>query len=308
MPLVRARIPARIEDEILFAADHTCSICATRYKDVQIHHIDGDPSNNNRANLIVVCLDCHSRVTGRRGLGRTYTRGELRRYKRNWETRVRALRGAHKSIAGQRQKQLVSQIDLIICEILACDKNIGRASQLLDLLYELNLWRGNRQITSSIVEGLHHLALMTGLGSSRLSGKVAETLWQLCWHFVGPDSVTMGKNGLALVFECVDALGTLAEFNCMVGHGRKAATTIAEQLENFFAVGVWYGNRRIVNAVMRACERARRECYIHNRIDFRPGLTSLKRSVRRMRRELAREHPTWRNQIRRLERFLANPS
>jgi len=303
MPRPRVPIPPNVEDEVLFLADHTCCICTTRFKDVQIHHIDGDHSNNGLDNLAVVCLDCHSRLTGRRGLGRAYTCGEVRRYKRNWEARVRATRGAHQSITGQRQKQLVSQIDLIVCEILACEKDAVRAAQLLDVLYELNLWRGSRQITGSIVEGLGHLAIMTGLGS-RLSGKVAETLWQVCWHFVGPDRVSMDKDGLALVLKCIDALGDLAKFNCMGGHGRKAATVIAERLENFFGVGLWYAKRKIVNAVAKNCEEAARECYAQGRVDFRPGLTSLRRSVRKMRRELIKERPTWRHQIRRLERFL----
>jgi hypothetical protein len=114
----------------------------------------------------------------------------------------------------------------------------------------------------------------------------------------------MTRNDLLLVLKCVDALGTLAEFNCMIGHGREAATTIAEQLENFFGLGLWYGRRVIVNAVMKACEDAGQECYTANRIEFRPGLTSLRYSVRKMRRQLAKAQPGWRHQIRRLNRFL----
>jgi hypothetical protein len=304
MPLQRKPIPTSVEGKILYLADHTCSICTTRYKDVQIHHIDEDPANNDPANLIVVCLDCHSRITGRRGLGKGYTVGEVRSYKRSWEARVRVSRGAYKSISAPRQKQLITQIDLIVCEILACEKNVARADELLDLLYELNLWRGSRQLTTSIVEGLHHLAIMTGLGSSRLSGKVAETLWKVCWHFVGPDRVSMNRTDLALVLDCVDALGTLAEFNCMMGHGQKAATTIAEQLENFFNVGVWYGQRRIVRAVTNACEEALHECYAQDRIDFMPGFKSLRQSMRKMCRALLKEQPGWQQESNRLERLL----
>lgn len=304
MPPQRRAIPTRVEGKILFLADHTCSICTTRYKDVQIHHIDEDPANNDPTNLIVVCLDCHSRITGRRGLGRAFTVEEVRSYKRSWEARVRASRGAYKSIGAPRRKQLITQIDLIVCEILACEKNVARANELLDLLYELNLWRGSQPLTKSIVEGLHHLAVMTGLGSARLSGKVAETLWKVCWHFVGPDRVSMNRTDLALVLDCVDALGTLAEFNCMMGHGRKAAIIIAEQLENYFKVGVWYEQRRIVGAVTKACEKAVLECYAQNRIDFMPGLKSLRQSIRNMRRVLIKELPGWRRQIRGLEQLL----
>jgi hypothetical protein len=304
MASARRRIPARVEEEILFLADHTCSICTTRYKDVQVHHIDGDPSNNDLKNLVIVCLDCHSRITGGRGLGRSYTRGEVRRYKRSWEARVRAMRGAHKSVSVPRQKQLITQIDLIVCEILACEKNVLRANELLSLMYELNLWRGSRQVTSSIVDGLHHLAVMTGLGVPRLSGKVAETLWKVCWHFIGPDRVPMSKADLEVVLECVDALGTLAEFNCMMGHGKKAAIIISEQLENYFRVGLWYGKRQIVNAVTKASEEAMGECYTQNKVDFRPGLNSLKQSVQRMGRALTKAQPRWRRQSRRLSHLL----
>jgi hypothetical protein len=39
----RSTIPLTIADEVLFASDHTCCICRVRNKDVQIHHIDGNP-------------------------------------------------------------------------------------------------------------------------------------------------------------------------------------------------------------------------------------------------------------------------
>jgi hypothetical protein len=171
---------------------------------------------------------------------------------------------------------------------------------------ELSAISSQRLAVSSwlCVEGLHHLAIMTGLGSPRLAGQVAETLWKVCWHFVGPDKVSMNRADLGLVLECVDALGALAEFNCMVGHGRKAARIIAAQLENYSEVGLWYRQRRIVSAVADACAEALRECYTEGKVDFKPGLTTLRRSVRRMRRGLARQQPGWHVQSRRLGQLL----
>jgi hypothetical protein len=115
----------------------------------------------------------------------------------------------------------------------------------------------------------------------------------------------MDKHGLSLVLECVYGLGTLAEFNCMLGHGSVAASVIAGQLENFYGVGLWYGKRKIVIAVTKAFEDARRECYMKNRVDFRPGLTSMRRSVRKVRKELIIAQPTWRDQLRQLDQLSA---
>jgi hypothetical protein len=81
----RLRIPQDISDRLMYLNRHTCCICHTSRKHVQIHHIDGNNSNNVPYNLAVLCLDCHSLVTGDGGLGRSYTPGEVSLYKSEWE-------------------------------------------------------------------------------------------------------------------------------------------------------------------------------------------------------------------------------
>ncbi|KYK30240.1 MAG: hypothetical protein AYK19_04680 [Theionarchaea archaeon DG-70-1] len=76
--------------KLLFESRHTCSICRLEDKDVQVHHIDGDPTNNKEENLIVLCLNCHSKVSRTGGLGRGYSIEELRLYKKEWINYCRA--------------------------------------------------------------------------------------------------------------------------------------------------------------------------------------------------------------------------
>lgn len=73
----------------MVANRHCCCICNVTHKDVQIHHIDNDNSNNAPENLAVLCLDCHSKVTSDGGLGRSYSPGEVASYKTLWEERMR---------------------------------------------------------------------------------------------------------------------------------------------------------------------------------------------------------------------------
>ncbi len=288
----RPKVPVSIEAEVLFKSNHICCICRTKGKDVQIHHIDGNKSNNNPANLAVLCLDCHSQVTGRRGLGRSYTPSEIRKYKRSWEQYVQDTRKVHKPQIRYR-KELISQIDLIICEILGCRTNNPRSEELLDLLYELHIWRGNQEIDKKIIEGLHHLALMSGLGSPKLASLVADKLWEMCWHFVGPDELPMKKQGLQQILDCISALSLLAKFNCEFGHGRKALDSIMYNAENFLEMGLWYGKKRIVNAILGSYDFALKACYYKGKLEFKYGPPALRRSIRRLKKLLADEQPTW---------------
>jgi len=84
----RARIPNKVKVEVLIASVHTCCICHHPGAHVQIHHIDGNPGNNALANLAVLCVSCHSRVTGDEGLGQRYSHQEVLEYKIRWEAEV----------------------------------------------------------------------------------------------------------------------------------------------------------------------------------------------------------------------------
>src|SRR2546425_13378027 len=81
----RRKIPQDIVDHLMFINRHTCCICHMPRKHVQVHHIDGNSSNNSIKNLAVLSLDCHSIVTGDEGLGRSYSPREVANYKSDWE-------------------------------------------------------------------------------------------------------------------------------------------------------------------------------------------------------------------------------
>ena len=88
MPKKRTKIPSDVEARLMANNRHTCCLCH-EHKDVVIHHIDEDSSNNNPENLCVLCTGCHSDVHSNQGLGRKFTLGELRIYKKEWEERCK---------------------------------------------------------------------------------------------------------------------------------------------------------------------------------------------------------------------------
>jgi hypothetical protein len=108
--MAKNRIPISADDaaEVMFFSDRTCCVCNERGKTVQIHHIDDDPSNNDVANLAVLCLECHNDTQVQGGFGRKLNSDLVLKYRNEWFARVKRRREDADSLAVSR----VSGIDL----------------------------------------------------------------------------------------------------------------------------------------------------------------------------------------------------
>jgi 5-methylcytosine-specific restriction endonuclease McrA len=61
---------------------HRCSDCgATEWKNepvpVELHHIDGNASNNTVSNMCIICPNCHAMTPNAKGRNKGYGRGTL---------------------------------------------------------------------------------------------------------------------------------------------------------------------------------------------------------------------------------------
>ncbi|WP_439408386.1 hypothetical protein ACNJX9_08060 [Bradyrhizobium sp. DASA03076] len=84
----RPPIPVAIQSKLLIDNRHACCVCQKAR--VQIHHIDGDPNNNEFANLAALCLDHHDMASMQIGLTKKLKPNEVRTYKKEWEERCAA--------------------------------------------------------------------------------------------------------------------------------------------------------------------------------------------------------------------------
>lgn len=66
----RTSIPKELAARVRWLSDDTCCICRERNKEIQLHHIDEDPSNHSVENLAVLCLECHDKTQKTGGVTR----------------------------------------------------------------------------------------------------------------------------------------------------------------------------------------------------------------------------------------------
>lgn len=94
----------------MFAADRTCCVCRENGKAIQIHHIDGDPSNNTPENLVVLCLEHHNQTQITGGFGRKLDTDLVTRYRDEWLKDVKWRRTQANERAVKRE---VAEISII---------------------------------------------------------------------------------------------------------------------------------------------------------------------------------------------------
>lgn len=193
------------------------------------------------------------------------------------------------------KRELFSRIDLIVCEILACESSDpDRAHQLLAILYNLHLWRGGPGISRQLGEGLQHLALMTAIPPSPVAERLAKMLWELCWGFAGPHYVPLPAEGVALIRRSIDSLDTMILFNSEHGRSQKLQAVIAAQLANFFEQASWYSRPLLADQVLRAYATGLKGC--RSDVSFTAGTEVLKKSLGKLGKLLAVDKPGWRKQ------------
>lgn len=77
-------VPEEIATKILFLSDRTCCVCRNKEHPIQIHHIDGDHSNNKEENLAVLCMICHNETQLKGGFNRKLDPSLIKLYRDNW--------------------------------------------------------------------------------------------------------------------------------------------------------------------------------------------------------------------------------
>lgn len=109
MAKARRTLPETIATEVLYLSDRTCCICRLAGRKVEIHHIDGDPSNNDLDNLAVLCKDCHSEAHTTQAFSRNLTPSLIRKYNQSWRdtVRVRLEPGGEKGLLLEYRYQIL---------------------------------------------------------------------------------------------------------------------------------------------------------------------------------------------------------
>ena len=140
---LRIPIPPDVAAETLFRSDRTCCVCHIPDRQVQIHHINDDPSDNGPHNLAVLCLECHGQTQITGGFGRRLNANLVILYRDHWFAFVETRRTSELLKADQRRYAESSRAGVSVSDASHMTQNpignIGAGEASDALVHQFNL-------------------------------------------------------------------------------------------------------------------------------------------------------------------------
>jgi len=253
----RPGVPSRAVSALMFDNDHTCCICREKDKDVQIHHIDNDNTNNLPRNLAVLCLDCHSKVTGPRGLGRAFSRDEVGKYKQDWESIVKKRRRA---LVGLRPQLRGVELDLLRFEArgqvyqLAATQSLEKAKEILEFLDILQILDGDAQY---ILERLHWVAPF--IKHPKTTAMIAEYVLHYFWGLPGPEHVKVMKTDIIRLEKALDLIVWMGQLESWTRATPHTMESFAKTLHGLFDIAEAYKLSGLKKKILQGVGKIKKE-------------------------------------------------
>jgi hypothetical protein len=250
---MRKKIPYSLERCVIVNNRHCCCICQNDGygKEILVHHIDGNNSKNIKANLAVLCLVHASQADaglkgGKLGSGKKLKPDAVRQYKKIWERKIELERQHRREILPlQTKKQLeilykfeVHKTKNLILSLKEKDRRVKEAFDYFDQLV-IEEFISGVNIRIILLDAYSDLAVQT-IDDVKVPIRLAESLWGLLIHLVGPDMVRMTAKDKKIFSECLRIFETLGEFAAEFGGGIPVLRAVCKEMYEFAEIATWY--------------------------------------------------------------------
>jgi hypothetical protein len=252
----RRPIDQKTVDELMFRNRHTCCICHDSSKHVQIHHIDEDRSNDAFDNLAVLCLDCHSRVSADQGLGRRFTTGEIRKYKREWESlNLSKLEG--ESVTDEVEAAVLrADISRLTVEVISL-ADTQRRSEALEQIETYHVFFGMRD---EALKAISTILVGSVWGDAEITAACAERISHLFWGLPGPEHVAIKQKDEAALKKAIHELEWIGEHATEYMRSIEVMSRLCTSMLNLYDVAAAYSRSRLGIALLSAVEKTLHAC------------------------------------------------
>jgi len=193
MKKVKIKIPQKIADDLCYRSDRVCVVC--KAPGDHIHHLDGNPSNNEIENLVLLCFRHHDDISAKRTLSRKLSKGVLLRYREQHYKQVERKRYLPPLYKNSKSRSLITEdiffrltLDALVCmevEKIRSYLTCHNWQTIQKHIYELNSfpleidWRAKRAILYALDDvssnTRHKMPLLVAQAVKHIASSVLPT-------------------------------------------------------------------------------------------------------------------------------------
>jgi len=236
----------------MFRNESVCCVC--QKKNVQVHHIDGDNSNNKLSNLAVLCIEDHDRASSRSSMTRGLTPSLIRRFKTDWERRVIEKRRLVKHAASSIKEDpfIKFEIKRLVFSLPAF-KDKKTTNSIIDQLYHWHLFT---DYTKNIFLDLGNIRWFLDMSQIII---LLERIYEFFWHLVGPKDVPMDIQDKKNLLLAIKLLGNLGIQIITLKESRKALDYLFAPADDFVNIAQLYRSPMLKKEIKNQLISIRRE-------------------------------------------------
>lgn len=270
---MRKKLPKNLERRILVVNKHCCCICEKdgMYKEVLIHHIDGNNSNNKIENLAILCLEHASMADaglkkGKLGSGKKLTPAEVREYKKRWERKV----GIENKMERRRfplyQKKHLEilykfEIRKVKNEILSLSDNDKRLREKFDYLdqFVLEEFISGLELRKFLLNAYTDIALLSVVANN-MPKMLSKAILGLFIHLVSPEEVKMDASDKKLFVKSLETIGILASFAAEFNPNVSVLTNTCKAFYELSEIATWYKLKDMKDKIIKELMIIEKDC------------------------------------------------
>lgn len=251
--LKRSSIPSRVIREVLFRNEAACCICGK--SNVQIHHIDGNHSNNEMKNLAVLCSEHHDQASSRSSMTRRLDASLVRRFKVDWEARIsRKRRIARSNVVkkGDEKTFINFEIKRLVYSLPAF-KDKKSTISIFDQLYSWHLFSDT---TKNILAALGYIRWFLSAVQIVI---VLDRLWEFFWQFIDPKDVPMERSDEKELLSAIELVGDLGIQTIITGENPRVFENLFYTMKRFEDVALNYNKPSLKSGIKNQLKEIKEE-------------------------------------------------
>lgn len=249
----RQSIPEKVEREVMFKNEACCCVCGKN--NVQIHHIDGNNSNNELNNLAVLCIEHHDSSSSKSSMTRKLSTSLIRQFKKDWETRVTNRRRIIQSkiTKGKTDQDFITfEIKKLVFSLPAFPKKEATNS-IFEQLYHWHVF------TDTLKDILQSLDYIRWFLKDQQVAIVIDRLWEFFWQFVDPKDVPMDKDDEKNMAKAIELIGNLGKQTIILEENPNVFNNLFSIMKEFENVTKEYKKSLLKNLIKRQFLQIKKE-------------------------------------------------